>query len=117
MYNPNLAFLRAYPSGRVVRRFIGEDGRALHIQEEGWFDEKTLVLRLVWRLFDSASDKEMDIHSLIMSIRQFLPEDIRKSVEEAGLQISEYFSGLSREPFTSAARHQVLVCTAGGLNR
>jgi SAM-dependent methyltransferase len=112
IYNPNLPFLLAYPSGRIVRRFTGDDGRAFHIREEGFFEEKTMVLRLVWHLYDSESGAPIDLRPLVMHMRQYLPNEIRQSAQEAGLQIQDYFGELDSTPFNPAARRQVVVCAA-----
>jgi len=114
IYNPNLAFLRIYPSGRVVRRFAADDGRALHVQEEGWFDEKAMMLRLIWNLYDSASGQKIGIRPLVMNVKQFLPEDIKQSLVAANLKIAEYYGSLDRTPFNMSSRQQIVVCTAAG---
>jgi SAM-dependent methyltransferase len=112
IYNPNLDFLRTWPASKIVRRFTDRDGRPLHISEEGCFDEKSMVLRLVWHLHDSLSGALIDIRPLVMPMRQYRPDEIRHSAHEAGLQIQHYFGALDSTPFNSTARHQVVVCVA-----
>jgi SAM-dependent methyltransferase len=109
IYQPNLAYLRVPQTNRLVRSVTDDRGRIIELRENAYYDSKTRVLDLDWRLVERGGAGSL-LGTLHNRMRQYFPAEIEGFVTGAGLVIKERYGDFDRSPFTTTSKKQILIC-------
>ena len=111
VYRPNLPYLRAQHPSRVVRRFQGEDGRAMKVVERSLWDEARWTLTTCWDLHPEAAGEDAEPErAMRVPMRQYLAADLERWLSQAGLRVRSRHGGYDGRPLDDTAPKQVFVC-------
>jgi SAM-dependent methyltransferase len=110
VYQPNVDYLRSYPSAHVVRSFRDKHGRALEVWEGGVYDEEARIFELEWRLVEKGDSSGSSIAQLRVHHRQYFASEIDTLLTEAHLVVRKRYGDYDGSPSTPSSRKQLVVC-------
>ncbi|HLY44837.1 MAG TPA: class I SAM-dependent methyltransferase [Stellaceae bacterium] len=108
---PRFAELKRPQTDRLISRVKDVDGRSFEIRGDWSYDAATRILTLDRRLV-SPDESTAPLGRLRYRMRQYLPDEIFRSLGDAGLAAVHRFGDFDRSPFTGKSRNLVVVCRA-----
>jgi SAM-dependent methyltransferase len=109
IYQPNLAYLRAGQTDRLVLCVADERGRPLEVRENFIYDADSRILTVDRRLREPGEGGAL-LATIHYKLRQYFAGDIERLLKNAGLVVAERYGDFDRSPFTSRSKKQILVC-------
>ena len=109
IYQPNLAYLSAGQTDRLVFSVMDDRGRSLEVRENFVYDAASRILTVDRRLRE-AGEAGVVLATINYRLRQYFAGDIERLLKDAGLAIAERYGDFDRSPFTARSKKQILVC-------
>jgi ubiquinone/menaquinone biosynthesis C-methylase UbiE len=113
IYQPNLAYLSASQTDRLVFSVTDDCGRPLELRENFFYDAAPRILTVDRRL-QGPGKAGVLLATIHYRLRQYFACDIDRILVQAGLVVAERYGDFDRSPFTARSKKQILVCRRSG---